>query len=394
MKPFSIVLSLILGVSALSLVVWLGRYGGEPPKIAPTEKKSPIPSVDDLPMPKSGPFGKAEVSETEFNFGVKNVGDEDKHVFTIKNIGQGPLEFKLGKPTCQCTVGEITRPNGEVASEGPIAPGESINILVKWVMKSQMEKFRQVVPVFTTDADQRKIDLVVTGSVDQPIHITPDGTWELGSISATEPSKAEGTVLSRVFDEFTMSEVPRENGRVKVSWEPTKLDETQHPGARSAFRVKVELGPDIPIGPFREAIRLKSTTPSGEVFTDFIVAGRRSGPIEMRGVTGANINIETNRLFFGEFPASAGKKAKVTFVVKDFDENLVLKSVEPADTRVKITFPESGQAIGKSKLYQVDVEIPPGPSARRRENEAEILELKFNHPTAPDLRLAIDYNAI
>ena len=84
----------------------------------------------------------------------------------------------------------------------------------------------------------------------------------------------------------------------------------------------------------------------------------------------------------------------MTFVVKDFDENLVLKSVEPADTRVKITFPESGKAIGKSKLYQVDVEIPPGPSARRRENEAEILELKFNHPTAPDLRLAIDYNAI
>lgn len=394
MKPLSIVLSLILGVSALSLVVWLGRYGGETPKITPTEKKAPVPSADDLPMPKSGPFGKAEVSEMEFNFGVKNVGDEDKHVFTVKNIGEGPLEFKLGKPTCQCTVGEITRPNGEVASEGPIAPGESINILVKWVMKAQMEKFRQVVPVFTTDADQRKIDLVVTGSVDQPLHLSPDGTWELGSISSTEPSKAEGVLFSRVIDTFTVAEVPRENGRVKVSWEPAKIDEIQPQGATSAFHVRVELGPDIPIGPFREAIRLKSETSSGDIFTDFVVAGRRSGPIEMRGVVGANINIETNRLFFGEFPASAGKKAKVTFVVKDFDENLVLKSVEPADSRVKITFPESGKAIGKSKIYQVEVEIPPGPSARHREHAAEILELKFNHPTAPDLKLAIDYNAI
>lgn len=394
MKPFSIVLSLILGVSALSLVVWLGRYGGETLKISPTEKTTPTPTVDDLPMPKSGPFGKAEVSELEYVFGVKNVGDEDKHVFTIKNIGEGPLEFKLGKPTCQCTVGEITRPNGEVASEGPIAPGESINILVKWVMKAQMEKFRQVVPVFTTDADQRKIELVVSGSVDQPLHLSPEGPWELGSISTTEPSTAEGSLVSRVFTEFTLSEVPRENGRVKVTWEPVNVEELEKREVRSAFRVKVELGPDVPIGPFREAIRLKSDTPNGEVFTEFVVSGRRSGPIEMRGVTGANINIETNRLFFGEFPSTSGKKAKVTFVVRDFDEDLVLKSVEPADSRVKITFPETGKVIGKSKLYQVEVEIPPGPTARHRENAAEILELKFNHPTAPDFRLAVDYNAI
>ena len=78
MKPFSIVLSLILGLAALSLLVWVGRFGAPLPvaqKVDPAvETKKHVPTVEDLPMPDSGPFGKAELSELEFNFGVKNVG--------------------------------------------------------------------------------------------------------------------------------------------------------------------------------------------------------------------------------------------------------------------------------------------------------------------------------
>ena len=393
MKPFSIVLSLILGLSALSLVVWLGRYGGQTsPKVA--DKKAAAPTVDDLPMPEKGPFGKAEVSETEYDFGVKHVGEEDKHVFTIKNVGEGPLEFKLGKPTCQCTVGEITRPSGEVTTEGPIAPGDSINILVKWVMKARTDKFRQTVPVFTTDPEHRKIELAVSGAVDIPIHITPDGPWEMGLLSSTEPSKAEGYFTSRVIEQFTIKQAPSENGRVKVSWEPIEPADLVKHGVKAGYRLKVELGPDIPIGPYREMVQLVAVTPDEEIPVELSVGARRAGPIEVRGVVGANFNIESNRIFFGEFPAASGKKAKVTFIVRDFDEDLVLKSVEPADTRVKIVFPPTGKNIGKSKSYQVEIEIPPGPPARHREVAGEVLQLKFNHPTAPDLKLVVDYNAI
>ena len=400
MKPLSIVISLLLGLSALTMVVWVGRYGAKPPKFQNPEKKTQA-SVDDLPMPAVGPFGKAEVSETEFNFGAKNVGDKDEHVFKIKNVGQGPLEFKLGTPTCQCTIGEITREGGEsaregseVITEGPIAPGESINILIKWVMKAEMAKFRQSVPVFTTDPDQRKIELAITGIVDKPLRLIPDSLWELGVISTSSPSTAEGYIASKVFEEFTLTEVPRANSRVKVSWEAADPDMLQKHSARSGYKIKVEVSPDVPIGQFREGIQVIAHTATGEFPTEFFVGGRRTGPIEVRGVVGANFNIETNRLFFGEFPAATGKKAKVTFIVKDLEEELVLKSVEPATRRVKITCPDKGKVFGKSKSYQVDIEIPPGPAARHRELEAESLELKFNHPAAPDLKLTVDYNAI
>ena len=404
MKPFSIVLSLILGLAAMSLVVWVGRFGAPlpiAPKVDPaTEAQKHIPSVDDLPMPESGPFGKAELSELEFNFGVRNVGDEDKHVFTLKNIGDGALKFKMGKPTCQCTVGEITSQNGEpltkdgeAVKDGSIASGESINILVKWVMKTQNEKFRQVVPVFTTDPDQRKIELAIMGAIDQPLHVMPDGFWDFGDMSPTEPSHAEGYVSSKVLDSFTMTEVPREGSKVKVSWEPSDPLLLAKYQAKSGYLVKVESSPDVPIGKFRELIQLKCQAGDTEMNVDFIVGGRRSGPIEVRGAVGATFNVESNRLFFGEFPASSGKKAKVNFIVKDLDGELELKSIEPADARVKITVPETGKPFGKSKSYQVEVEIPPGNPAKHRNEDAEILNLKFNHPGAPEFKLAVDYHA-
>ena len=395
MKPFSIVLSLVLGLAALCLIVWVGRFGAP----LPVTRGPELPStkaeatVDDLPVPDSGPLGQAEVSEREFKFGTKNVGDTDEHVFTIKNVGKGTLEFKMGKPTCQCTVGEITRDGGEVIQEGPLAPGESINILVKWVMKTQMEHFRQVVPVITTDPDQRTIELVIVGAVDQPLHLSPEGMWDFGDMSTTQPSIAEGYVGSAVLDAFTLSEEPRDNSRVKVTWEPAESEKLARYQAKSGYLIKVEVGPDVPIGLFREAIRLKATASTGDMFVDFIVGGRRSGPIEIRGVVGANFNVESNRLLFGEFPASSGKKAKLTFIVKDLDEELVLKSVEPAESHVKFKFPETGKVFGKSKSYQVEIEIPPGPPAKRREANAEVLNLKFNHPAAPDLKLTIDYHA-
>jgi Protein of unknown function (DUF1573) len=403
-KPFSIVLSLILGLAALSLVVWVGRFGAKLPIAAKVdavaEAQKHIPSVDDLPMPESGPFGKAELSELEFNFGVRNVGDEDKHVFTLKNIGDGVLKFKMGKPTCQCTVGEITSQNGEVVTkdgeavkEGPIAPGESINILVKWVMKTQNDKFRQIVPVFTTDPDQRKIELAIMGAVDQPLHLLPDGFWDFGDMSATEPSQAQGYVSSKVLDSFTITEVPRENSKVKVSWELVDPLQLAKYDAKCGYLIKVEGSPDVPIGKFREAIKLKCQSGDNEMNLEFTVGGRRSGPIEVRGVIGATFNVDTNRLFFGEFPASTGKKAKVNFIVKDLDGELTLNSIEPADARIKLTMPETGKQFGKSKSYQVEVEIPPGPPAKHRNEDAEVLNLKFNHPGAPEFKLAVDYHA-
>ncbi len=394
MKTISIVLSLLLGLASLSVVVWIGRFEAKLPKAQESVAEAPKPAtLEDLPMPATGPFGKAEVSETVFDFGGKSVGAKDEHVFILKNVGDGTLDFKLGKPTCQCTLGEITRENGDVTNEGPIAPGESVKILVKWVMKAPTEKFRQVVPIFTTDPDQRKIELAIVGVVGNLVRIIPEGVWQLGDMSSDEPYRSKGFLISMVLSDFQISEEPRDRARVKVTWEPADEKMMSGHGAKCGYQINTEVGTDIPIGLFHEIVRLKVRTTNGDEFVEFAVAGSRTGAIVIRGANGATFNPQTNRLFLGEFPADKGKRAKVNFIVRDFEEEAVLTSVEPSDTRVKISFPEKGTALGASKSYQADFEIPPGSPGKHHKDAAELLTLKFNHPQAPELKMYVDYEA-
>ncbi len=443
MKPFAILATIIFGLASLGLVVWLGQYKGTGliPSINP-----PKGTIDEaMPLPKAGPYGKVEIDAIEHKFGAKTVGAIDEHVFAIKNVGEGPLDLKLGKPTCQCTVGEIVKVGSDPSKQDALkttdqvslAPGEAVNILVKWVMKAEIDKFHQQVPVFTTDPERRQIDLKITGSVDNPIRLAPLGFWDLGVISKTEPTKGEGIVYSKVLNDFVLTEVPREKSFVKVTLTPADPDALESKEAKCGYKVAVEVGPNIPIGLLLETIKLKAVygkaepeaaagekpevassensegdktevekadgekaegsnldPGQSEVFREFTVSARRSGPIDIRGVVGAGFNPTSNRLIFTDFPASEGKKAKLTLFVKGMDEELVLKSVEPADTRFKARIVDGGKVLGNSKSYQIEVEIPPGPAGNHRELKSESIDLMLNHPEAPDLKLILDYNAL
>lgn len=438
MKPQAILLTIVLGLVSLSIVVWVGQYkaGG---LIKTPNSPLKETTADDLPVPKAGPFGKAEIEETEYDFGVKIAGSQDRHTFTIKNVGKGVLELKLGKPTCQCTVGEITKVSD--SSEGdkiepgkPVSlkEGESVNIVVKWVMKTFNEAFRQSVPVFTTDPDLRQIDLAIRGSIDNPIHLVPGGFWDLGELSRTTPSRAEGFAYSTAVDEFTLTEVPRTNSLTKVTIEPASKEELEAKEAKSGYKISVEIPPNVPVGLFRENIRLSAfianpflerddagniivAKPDGaegdkkegeakegekptdqsrvEMYLDFSIAGKRSGPIEVRSPSGGiAFNPNSNRVIFGEFRASEGKKGALLIYPKGMTEDLQLISVEPVNERISVKL-VPGKSVGKAKGYQLDIEILPGPPMKQLAETAAEVNLKLNHPEVPDFKLLIDYNA-
>lgn len=391
MKPFAILLSIVIGIGCLSAFAVIFR-----PATKTSESAPAAATEEDLPLPKTGPYGKAEIDESVFEFGVRLVGTDEEHTFTIKNIGQGKLDFKLGKPTCQCTGVEVTKVGGGVIEEkeGSLAPGESINILLKWTMKAQMSKFRHGVKVFTTDPDMRTIDIAVEGKVENLFFFRPDSPWELGELTAVPPPSAEGTITSSHFDSFKVEEEPRDNPKVKITFSPLEESLLEQHGAKSGYKIRAEVGTDVPVGQFRESVKIKASNGEQEQIVEFTVTGRRAGPIEIRGVApGATYNSKANRLIFLDFPAAQGKTAKLTLFVKGFDEDLVLQGVEPADTKFKVSLAE-GKMLGKSKSYQLEVTVPPGPVGMHRANDAETVTLKFNHPEMPEFNMMIDYNAV
>src|SRR5690606_9397521 len=62
--------------------------------------------------------------ETEYDFGKIPQGQEVEHIFKFKNTGDAPLIVTNARSSCGCTIPE--------KPEGPVAPGETGEILVKY----------------------------------------------------------------------------------------------------------------------------------------------------------------------------------------------------------------------------------------------------------------------
>jgi len=72
----------------------------------------------------SGKFPVMTFAETEFDFGTIDAGTNVEHKFEFTNTGDAPLVIVDAKSSCGCTVPE--------KPEGPIAPGETGELLVKF----------------------------------------------------------------------------------------------------------------------------------------------------------------------------------------------------------------------------------------------------------------------
>ncbi len=208
MKTSGIVVTVLLGIFALGLTVWIGRYQAEPEVLIPTTSSS-LPPDPGPPISPTGPYPKAVVESAEHNFGVMALGQKGEHQFTIKNDGEAELKLVKGSSTCQCTLGEL-------ADGDTIPPGESRSVTLKWEIKVVVENFRHSAKIHTNDPENRLIDFVVTGRVDQRFSVSPAMTWEVGELSQTESTSVNGLVFSRAIEKFDIVSTKTSHERVTV----------------------------------------------------------------------------------------------------------------------------------------------------------------------------------
>ena len=385
MKLPAQLLTILFAVAALGLTVWLGRYHGAIPVVSTTANTKPA-EVAGLPIPEQGPYGKVVIAETSHDFGASVLGAKGSHAFVIKNEGQGPLRVKTGKTSCsQCTVGRVSR-------EDDIPPGESVEVEIKWEVKTPSERFRQWAEVFTTDPDQKRIELVIEGLVDRTLRLAPEGVWPVGELSATEPTVVRGLLYSRLIDQIVLDKFECSSPHVSVTWEPASLesDEVKEKKAKAALSITATVAAGAPLGPFRETVKLISPDP-GQSAMEFQLTGQRAGPIEFKG---RGWNSETNAVVLGEFPADKGAKVKLNLYVRNLDGELEVQGIEQKHNSAKIQIPPTGRVLGKSKMYEVEIEVPPGPPAMRRGPDAEKVRLKLNHPEAAEFVFYISSHAL
>ena len=381
MKPAQLVLIITFVIVALTVTIWLGRDDGHLPSVAekPAEPKT---AEDELPLPATGPYGKAVAAELIHNFGSVEKGDEGSHVFVIKNEGDGPLRVKTGKTSCgQCTFAQT--------GEDEIPPGKFGEVKINWTIKTPSGKFRQTAEVFTTDPDRRKLVFAIEGLIDAPLHLVPDGTWNLGDMSETEPTVAEGLLYTTRFADIPIERAESSNPLISVTWEPAAAEILAEKEAKSGYKITVTIAPGSTIGPVREHVKLHTNVGTGTVI-EFDLVGKRPGSVELKG---RGWNAESSVALLSEFPSAAGTKSKLVMYVRNCPGELQVQQADSDGSRVKVRVSPTGRIFGKSKVYDVELEVAPGPPERRHGKDSAPIVLKLNHPTVTEFKLFVDYHA-
>ncbi|MBL6668575.1 MAG: DUF1573 domain-containing protein [Flavobacteriaceae bacterium] len=95
-------------------------------------------------------------SET-IDYGEVAQNSDGSRVFKFTNTGDAPLVIKNAKSSCGCTVPK--------KPEGPIAPGESGEIVVRYDTKNRVGQFRKTITLTTNIENQPMVALKIKGNV-------------------------------------------------------------------------------------------------------------------------------------------------------------------------------------------------------------------------------------
>ncbi|MDP1799331.1 MAG: DUF1573 domain-containing protein [Planctomycetaceae bacterium] len=385
MKTSGIIVTVLLGALALGLTVWIGRYNAKAevliPQTTPTVVADPGPEVS-----KTGPHPKAVAESTEHDFGTMTLGQESSHKFVVKNEGQADLRMIARKEdaSCQCTLGEL----GDGDS---IPPGESREVTLKWKIKAPVQTFRHSAKIRTNDPENRIIEFVVSGKVDQRYTVTPGQTWEVGDLSRTQPTTVKGTIFSTTIEKFAIISSKASNDKIAVAYEPMSAEALTDKEAKSGYDVTATITPGAPIGPYAEKITLITDDIDEHKELVINLQGHLTGPIEFLGPA---YHKESNLVTMGEFKADDGKEVTLSLFVRDFDEELQLLGVSPESDRVHFELKKDEKLTGKTRRYQLKVKVLPGPQLDLISSPSLKFELKFNHPEAASVVMRVRMLAI
>lgn len=381
MKPSGVVLCVVFAAVALAVTVWVGRYRAETPDILASKK----PVEVGPPISPTGPYPKAVADETTFDFGKMPVGAEGKHEYTIRNDGEADLVLMARKEdtTCSCTFGELSK-------DGSLKPGDSVTVTLQWTIKAPTPRFRHSAVVRTNDPENKTLELVVEGDVDEALRLLPGATWQFGDLSSSEPNVITGELFSTVIDQFEIKSHTTTRETTQVEWSPMPPEALEGYQGKCGYVIKVTVPPDVPIGPYADNVRLITDIEKGGQLA-FEIKGLRAGPLEF---VGTGFHPQANVLMMGEFPAATGKESVLSVFVRDLEGDLVLKDVKQEFNSVELSLEKDEKFAGKTQRYLLKIKVPPGGSQNRQRKQSEKIDLFLNHPDAPEVRLIVDFLAV
>lgn len=336
---------------------------------------------------------KVRVDNEQHDFGKLDVDVAGRHGFVFANVGSEPLMLSRDRATCGCCtcVCAVRLP------DGPVGPGESAHVTLEWKSTLYVGPFRQTATIVTNDPDRRHVTLAVSGRFTGPVGIVPSQV-ALSSMRQGQAASCEVRLYSYLPElwKITGCELPDATMAkcFDVAWEPLPAEQVKEEGeAQSGHLVRINVRPGLPVGAFRQTIRLKTDSTSVP-WLEIPVQGVVVGDIS---VAGRGWNAQTGVLSMGTIKRSEGTQWPLLIVVRGPQAgNVRLEAGGSVPPWLKVELqPVPSAADAELSLTRLKIRIPPGsgPSMHLGEGRGEPgrITIRPDPPLLPDLSIEVRF---
>ncbi len=249
---------------------------------------APASFADDLPSGGSALLGESthpaapgtpriEVADPVYNFGTALSGPPLRHVFTIKNVGSGPLEITKVATSCGCTAAK--------PSKTILAPGEISTLEASVDTHFEQGHSLSVVTLGTNDPAAPSLQLKIEGVIKPQVQAQPVDV-DFGSVRRGTTLEREVLIGDLVGGPgFALKSVTNSSPYIKVTQAP-------RPDGKPGALLHVTLTPAMPPGPISDTLRVETT--------------RAPLRVAILGVVTGDLLIKPNQVSFGILPHNQG----------------------------------------------------------------------------------------
>jgi antitoxin (DNA-binding transcriptional repressor) of toxin-antitoxin stability system len=395
MRGFLFLMAAALAGGGIGLAQTLWHFGVLNASMRTVAVDFPAEGHDDYwTLPDDGRRPRIVFDEgEEHDFGVMEYDVTLRRAFTLKNAGDYPLVIAKADSSCTCTLANI--------AEDAIGPDQTAQVELEWTARwspTAGNRFRHWAKLQTNDPDRPLVTLTVQGDLTAPIVAAPP------TVTFTRLAKSQtATAQLRLYcyrdlrnspsTESGMQVIRSEllNAQTENVFVITPRGESPHDvaakRAKSGCLVDVTVRPGLPLGAFRQVIRLHTNVPDVEPLEVPIVG--EIGP-DVR-LVGRDYNERTSVLRLGTFNPAKGTTRELEMLIfgaRDSSTEPKLIRIEPTALQVSLAGPIYDAALGARRI-KVKLVIPPGAVTQNDLSKPGIVEIDTGHSDIPRLTVHI-----
>ncbi|RKU33244.1 hypothetical protein C6499_01825 [Candidatus Poribacteria bacterium] len=296
-----------------------------------------------------------EIAAPIHDFGAIPQLEAVEHTFTIKNVGQQPLDILEVNPSCTCEKVDL--------KEKMIPPGGQTSLDVRYRGSTNGGKTRVAVYLKTNDPDEPEVVVSLVGVINGIAGVYP-GHFNLGNIGQEESIRKSFVIYPRTYGhKLTVKSVTASSPLIKTKLQKVKDTEIL---ARVNFEIQ-----ELPLGPIHETI---TVTTNAEKYPEIHVG--------IEGVVVGELLLEPNQFFMGFLKIDKPVHRTVT-IEKRGKANLKILKVENRLPFIEV----KTIAVEPGKKFQIEATCTP--TAFSPKSIRDVVQIHTNSKKQPLLEVSV-----